>query len=366
MNKKVIFAFMKQFIFPFFLLSVLYMTLIFFDVIKAYEGHLVSHISFILIILILMNSFHEWSHLFVFLIFKVKVHAIFILGFGIIFKPRFKLIYDVKLLRLFGGIVIPTTTSIQHQETYQHLKKGYQASLLVAPIMTLISPILFLLGALFLGIEASASIYITFISAYFTWVIFPTFFMQHQHMYGDFKAYHQIKSGTILFEMQLISQAMIHGHKEMDLTYLFTQFSQQWKFFDAKQKRNVLMMSLLLKGIYQEYILDRDLIEEVKQILLKKALIKTEPQFILEMLYVSHYLNDEKLWFKCMHSLIQNHHLFEINYYDAWLSNDFDKIKHLRLKNQEDLLYFNYVKNEDTMLFWLYPKRMFKPMVCEL
>lgn len=342
------------------------MTLIFFDVFKAYEGQLISHIILVIIILILMISIHEWSHLLMFLFFKVPIKAIFVLSFGIVFKPRLKLIYDIKLLRFFGGIVIPKSIPVQHKENYQHLKKGYQSSLVIAPLMTLFSPVQFFLGSLFLGIELSTSIYITFVSAYFTWVIFPTFFIQHQHMYGDFKAYHKIKSGDILFEMQLISQAMIHGHKDMDLTYLFTQFSNQWKRIDVKQKKNDVIMSLVLKGIYQAYITDIDIIEEMQRVLIKKSLIKTEAHLILEMLYVSHVLNDEKLWFKCMQSLMQNHRDLEISYYHAWRSNDRDKIKHLRLKNQEDLLYFNYVKNDDTMLFWLYPKRIFKPVVCEL
>lgn len=366
MNKKVIFALLKQFILPFILLSVFYMTLIFFNVIKPYEAHLLSYISLIVIILMVMIFIHEWSHLFMFLAFKVKVNAIFVLGFGIIFKPRFRVIYDFKLLRLFGGIVIPTSIPIEHMDAYRHLKKGYQASLLIAPIITLLSPVLFFLGALFLGIELSATIYITFVSAYFTWVIVPTFFIQHQMMYGDLKAYHKIKSGDILFEMQLISQAMIHGNKDSDLTFLFDQFIQKWKHLDRKQKRNDVIMSLVLKGIYQEYIHDRDIIEEMKGILIKKTLIKTEPHMILEMLYVSHVLNDEKRWLTCMQTLMQHQHVLEIDYYHAWLSSNHVKIKHLRLKNQEDLLYFNYVKNDDTMLFWSYPKRMFKPIVCKL
>ena len=366
MNKKVFFALLKQFILPLILLSVLYMTLTFFDVIKPYEAPLLNYISLIIIILMVMIFIHEWSHLFMFLAFKVKVNAIFVLGFGIIFKPCLRVIYDIKLLRLFGGIVIPTSIPIEHTDAYRHLKKGYQASLLIAPIVTLLSPALFFIGALFLGIELSATMYITLISAYFTWVIVPTFFVQHQMMYGDFKAYHKIKSGDILFEMQLISQAMIHGNKDSDLTFLFDQFSQKWKHLDRNQKRNDFIISLVLKGIYQEYINDRDIVEEMKHVLLKKSLIKTEPHLILEMLYVSHVLNDEKLWLKCMQSLMQHHHDFEMNCYHAWLSNDLDEMKHLRSKNQEDLLYFNYVKNDNTMLFWSYPKRMFKTMVCEL
>lgn len=342
------------------------MTLIFFNVIKLYEAHLLSYISLIVIILILMIFIHEWSHLFMFLAFKVKVNAIFVLGFGIIFKPRLRVIYDFKLLRLFGGIVIPRSTSIEDLDAYQHLKKGYQASLLIAPLVTLLSPVLFFLGTFFLGFELSFSLYITFVSTYFTWVIVPTFFIQHQMMYGDFKAYHKIKSGDILFEMQLISQAMIQGNKDIDLTFLLDQFSQKWIRLDRNQKRNDFIISLVLKGIYQEYINDRDILEEMKHVLLKKSLIRTEPHLILEMLYVSHVLNDEKLWFKCMQTLMQHHHDLEIDYYHAWLLSNHDKIKHLSLKNQEDLLYFNYVKNDDTMLFWLYPKRMFKPVVCKL
>ncbi|GEM_PF-2891142 len=366
MNKKVIFALLKQFVLPFILLSVSYMTLIFFDVIKPYDAHLFSHISLIVIILMLMIFIHEWSHLLMFLAFKVKVKAIFVLGFGIIFKPRLRVIYDIKLLRLFGGIVIPTSIPIKHIDVYLNLKKGYQASLLIAPLITLLSPALFFLGALFLGIDLSATMYVTFVSAYFTWMIFPTFFIQHQMMYGDLKAYHKIKSGDILFEMQLISQAMIHGNKDSDLTFLFDQLSQKWKHLDRKQKSSDFIISLVLKGIYQEYIHDRDIIEEITRILLKKSLIKTEPHLILEMLYVSHLLNDEKRWLTCMQTLMQHHHDLEINCYHAWLSSNHEKIKHLRLKNQEDLLYFNYVKNDDTMLFWSYPKRIFKPMVCKL
>ena len=366
MNKKMMFALLKQFILPFIVLSAIYTTLIFFNIIKPYEGHLLSHIGLIFIILIIMISIHEWSHLLSFLVFKVPIKAIFVLGFGILFKPNLNVIYDIKLLRLFGGIVIPTSIPVVDHETYQQLKKGYQSSLLIAPIVTLLSPALFFIGAFFLGIELSTTMYITFISAYFTWVIVPTFFIQHQHMYGDLKAYHKIKSGDILFEMQLISQAMIQGHKGMDLTFLFSQFSLKWKHLDKKQKNSDFIMSYVLKGIYQEYITNIDIIEEIKRIVSRKSRIKTEPHLILEMLYVSHILNDEKLWFKCMQTLMQHHHDLELNYYHAWLSRNHDKIKHLRLKNQEDLLYFNYVKNEDTMLFWSYPKRMFKPVVCEL
>jgi hypothetical protein len=335
-------------------------------VIEPYKGHLGIHISLIVSILIMMIMIHEWSHLMTFMFFKVPIKAIFVLGLGIIFKPKFKIIYDVKLLKLFGGIVIPLSFPVSHIEAYQKLKKGYQSSLLIAPLITLISPIIFFIISLLFKMDAAMGFYIIGISIYFTWVIFPTFFIQHQQIYGDFKAYHQIKSGGILFEMQLISQAMIHGNVEEDWMFIFNQLTHKWNDLESKQKKHEMILSLIFKGIYQKYILDQILIQDVQSILHKKSLIHMEPYIVLDILYVSHQIKDEKLWFKCMQSLGYKNAQYELDLYHAWLSNDLLKIKHLKKKNQEDLLYFNYVKNEDTMLFWSYPNVVFKPMVCEL
>jgi hypothetical protein len=48
------------------------------------------------------------------------------------------------------------------------------------------------------------------------------------------------------------------------------------------------------------------------------------------------------------------------------VDKDASKIKQIIKQQEEDLLYFNYVKNEDTMVFWSYPTRYKSPFVCNI
>jgi len=67
-----------------------------------------------------------------------------------------------------------------------------------------------------------------------------------------------------------------------------------------------------------------------------------------------------------MMSLIKKEATDELNLYHAWLNQDHHDIKQLLLKKEENLLYFNYVKNEDTIVFWSFPKTLLKPIVCHI
>lgn len=347
------------------ILGVVYMALIFFDVIDVYQGNFLMYVIVIIFTIIAMITFHEWSHLLTFLLYKVPVKAIFVLGFGVIFQPHVKLVYNMSLLKLFGGIVIPSSTPVTNDLTYHKLKRGYQASLLVAPIMTFISPLLFSMISFVMHIELSLTIIILFISSYITWVIAPTFFIDYQHLYGDIKAYQKIKHNHILFEVQLISQAMLQGNIEDDLMFLYDKFIHKWISLPNKEKKSEIMLPIVLKGLYQQYITNPDMLYEVKRVLQKRHLLH-DASIHLDILFSSHQLGDPIIWHDTMMTLIKKEASDELNLYHAWLNQDHLKIKQLLLKKEENLLYFNYVKNEDTIHFWSYPKILLQPIVCHI
>ena len=365
MNKKVMHAFIKQFIVPFMILVVIYIALIFFDVIDVYQGNIFMYVSMIILTLILMISLHELSHLLTFLLYKVPVKAIFVLGFGVIFKPHVKIVYNMSSLKLFGGIVIPSSIPVTNELTYQRLKRGYQASLLVAPIVTIVSPVVLSMLSYVMHVELSLTIFMLFIASYFTWVIVPSFFIEFKHLYGDIKAYQKIKHNHILFEVQLISQAMIQGNKEDDLRFIYDKFMHKWISLPYKEKKSEIMLPIVLKGLYQQYVVKPDLIHEVKLVLQKRHLLQ-DASILLDILFSSHQLGDPIIWHDTMMSLIKKEATDELNLYHAWLNQDHHDIKQLLLKKEENLLYFNYVKNEDTIVFWSFPKTLLKPIVCHI
>ena len=366
MNKKVIFALLKQFIFPLLILSVSYYALIFFDIIMFYQGPIIIYIVAFFIVFIVMITLHEWTHLLMFLVFKVSIKAIFILGFGILFDPKFKYVYDVKLLKFMGGIVIPKSRLITSQKEYDQVKKAYQRSLIAAPFITLLSPLILYLISRMFTLPFDLSIFIVFISMYYTWVIFPTFFIEHKHMYGDFKAYKKIKSNDILFDLQLMTQILIQGNVRDDLSFMFDAFMTKWRVLPYTLKKDEMMLTIILKGLHHQWIPNLKIQTEIFMILNKLAYRKKDPSFILDTLFVAHIFSNDSLWTTCMDLLIKKDAKASLEIYHAWLNENAFKIKQIIKQQEEDLLYFNYVKNEDTMVFWSYPTHVKTPFVCNL
>ena len=366
MNKKVLFALLKQFILPLLILSVSYYMLIFFDFIMFYRGPIITYIFAFFIVFFVMITIHEWTHLLMFLFFKVPIKAIFILGFGILFDPKFKYIYDVKLLKFIGGIVIPKSIYVTNQKQYDQVKKAYQSSLIAAPFITLLSPLIIFLMSLFFSLSFDLSIFIVFISMYYTWVIFPTFFIEHKHMYGDFKAYKKIKSNDILFDLQLMTQILIQGHVSDDLSFMFDAFITKWRALPYALKKDDMILSIILKGLHHEWITDSNFQTEILMTLNKLALNHKDASFLLDLLYVAHILSHDALWTKCYNLLLKKDAKASLEIYHAWMDKDASKIKQIIKQQEEDLLYFNYVKNEDTMVFWSYPTRYKSPFVCNI
>ncbi len=366
MNKKVLFALLKQFIFPLLILSLSYYILIFFDFIIFYQGPIITYLFAFFIVFIVMITIHECTHLLMFLLFKIPIKAIFILGFGILFDPKFKFVYDIKLLKFMGGIVIPKSISVTNQKQYDKLKKAYQSSLFVAPLITLLSPLFLYLMSLIFSLSLDFSIFIVFLSTYYTWVIFPTFFIEHKHMYGDFKAYSKIKSNDILFDLQLMTQILIQGHVSDDLSFMFDAFITKWRALPYALKKDDMILSIILKGLHHQWIPNLEIQTEIFMTLNKIAYRKKDPSFLLETLFVAHVFSNDTLWTKCMDLLIKKDAKASLETYHAWVAKDASKIKHIIKQQEEDLLYFNYVKNEDTVVFWSYPTRNKSPFVCNI
>lgn len=301
-----------------------------------------------------------------FLLFKVPIKAIFILGFGIVFDPKLNYVYDMKLLKFIGGIVIPKSISVTNQKQYHRLKKAYQSSLFAAPFITLLSPLIVYLMSLFFSLSFDLSIFILFISMYYTWVIFPTFFIEHKHMYGDFKAYAKIKSNDILFDLQLMIQILIQGNVRDDLSFMFDAFMTKWQALPYALKKDDMILSIILKGLHHHWIPDLEIQTEIFMTLNKLAYRKKDPSFLLDTLFVAHVFSNDTLWTTCMDLLIKKDAKASLEIYHAWVDKDASKIKQIIKQQEEDLLYFNYVKNEDTMVFWSYPTHYKSPFVCNI
>ena len=366
MNKKVIFALLKQFIFPILILGLSYYMLIFFDFIMFYQGSIFIYIVAFFIVFIVMITMHEFTHFIMFLVFKIPIKAIFILGFGILFDPKLKYVYDVKLLKFMGGIVIPKSRLVTSQKQYNQLKKGYQSSLIAAPFITLLSPLIVYIISRMFTLPFDLSIFSAFISIYYTWVIFPTFFIEYKHMYGDFKAYKKIKSNDILFDLQLMTQILIQGNVRDDLSFMFDTFISKWRVLPYTLKKDDMILSIILKGLHHQWIPDLEIQAEIFMILNKLAYRKKDPSFLLDTLFVAHVFSNDTLWTTCMDLLIKKDAKASLEIYHAWVSEDAFKIKQIIKQQEEDLLYFNYVKNEDTIVFWSCPTLVKTPFVCNI
>lgn len=164
------------------------------------------HILLILGSFFVVVALHELTHLISFLLSGFKSDMMIIL-FLIFYKENngWYVKINFKLLLLGGGLVFVNLGDIEDEKDFKKARKAMQASLLAAPIFTLISSVLFYLMTIIFffrnGFLVPVSFYVLLISLFFTY----TSTIDNGMMFGDFKAYKKVKN-DYNFSVLMISQ----------------------------------------------------------------------------------------------------------------------------------------------------------------
>lgn len=219
------------------------------------------HIILFLGTLFITLTLHELTHFISFLISGYKVDVIILL-FLVFYKDnnKWKMKINFKLLLLGGGMVMPDLGEITSDEDFNKAVKAMRASLLAAPLFSLISGVvLFLITAIFFyssKVMVPLSFYILLFSLLYTYLSSK----EADQAYGDFKAYKKLKYDydlTLLFVLQYASTLTLY-FKDKLYTYLENKIPIQHNLIDIS-----FFQILLEDNLYENNEIDFFLYERV-------------------------------------------------------------------------------------------------------
>lgn len=168
------------------------------------------HILLVLGVFLLTLILHELTHFLTFVFSGFENEALIILVFVFYkLKGRWKLKVDFKLLALGGGLAFPNLGIINNDEDYKKAKKATLKSLIIAPLFTLIS------GLVFFSVVAIFFYKFPFllvISLYY--LLFSLFYtyastIETANIKGDFKAYKHVKNDTVFASLVVFQYAEV-------------------------------------------------------------------------------------------------------------------------------------------------------------
>lgn len=220
-------------------------------------------------ILFLTIFLHELAHFltFVFMGIKNEVMIVFMFLFYKNKDNKWRIKINPQLLLLGGGLVWPNLGPINNDEDFKKARKAMQTSLLVAPLFTLISGVLFLLICLIFFYKTFL-VPISFYMFLFTMFYTYTSTLESNQIIGDFKAYKKIKNDDDFSNLIILQYC--------DLT------DYQYKYIKDYLKKNTY--SNRKTRTYLGYLLEKYIFEEenVSMFLYKKILefVKNEYKFI--------------------------------------------------------------------------------------
>lgn len=230
--------------------------------------HAGYQILIIIGLLFLIVFLHELAHFLTFVFMGVENEAM-IVFFFLLYKNKdnkWRIKINPKLLLLVGGLVWPRLGPINNENDFKKARKAMQTSLLVAPLFTLISGILFILISMIFFYNTFL-FPISFYSFLFTMLYTYTSTLETNQIVGDFKAYKRVKNDINFSNLIILQYCEL-----TDYQYEYLENYLKENPFYNKQTRTYLGYLL------EKYIFDT---EEVSMFLYEKVLafVKNDYQF---------------------------------------------------------------------------------------
>jgi len=221
-----------------------------FGVIPFYIYPLLVIFIFFIVILV-----HELGHLLSFVVSKVKIRALLVLG--LVFKRTkkgFKFEFFTPLIKLLGGLVVPELPNVGDDDEYNTLVEKFSKALIAGPMISLYYFIFITVIFIFIWVYSNNSILIgifalNFIVTFILTILIMLSSKVHTNiLYGDFVAYDKMKNDE-LFQLNQITQYMSFKLEEDSETneYLINKIKNYIK--DNSIKYNMFTMNL-----YSQYI----------------------------------------------------------------------------------------------------------------
>jgi hypothetical protein len=253
MNKK--YRLLSFFILSFFI-GYLYISLVYnglwFKLTDGLSELKLIHYPFMLILTFYVTlTLHELGHFFAFLFQGIPLRAIYLTVF-VFYKDKAGWHFTIKpkLWVLGGGLVIPDIQNIDHDDTYESIKRKFAISLITAPIVTILFMALVFITFIISLIYSTSSIWIGFYAVFtlFTMILSSlyiyTFKLSAQSFYGDFVAYRKMKEDETFALAQVMQYAMfsLHEYDTRD-QYFFIKTKEMLK--SLKLSSNLFHVMLL-------------------------------------------------------------------------------------------------------------------------
>ncbi len=220
-------------------------------------------------ILFLTVFLHELSHFLTFLFMGVKseIMVVFMFLFYKNENNKWRVKINPKLLLLVGGLVWPNLGPINNEEDFKKARKAMQTSLLVAPLFTLISGVLFIIISLIFFYNTFL-FPISFYMFLFTMLYTYTSSLESNQIVGDFKAYKKVKNDDDFSQLIILQYCDL-----TDYQYAYIEDYLKTHTYSNRQTR-VYLVYLLEKHIFDS--------NEVSMFLYEKVLsfVKNEYKFI--------------------------------------------------------------------------------------
>ncbi len=169
---------------------------------------------------------HELGHLLMFIIQGYHIKAFIVLGLFIQPKP-FKIKFDRLLFTMLGGMVIPKLKDVMNELTWQKHKKTLRCALISGPIFTYIYPII--LGLIAILTQHEIMYLLTMSTLFITYFMHKSFFIQKEHMYGDYKAFQKLNKDDQLLLMMYHQHMMLYPFNIETKQFFYQKVYDLWQ-----------------------------------------------------------------------------------------------------------------------------------------
>ena len=242
---------------------------------------LMSVVSFVVAVMI-----HELGHALAFVCQKVHVKAIFILFIGIVFRKKPKIVFDMTMLLLLGGIVIPKAFVIHDQHDLNVASKKLRMSLLAGPITSNIWLLVIFVSALV--IKTPTMMYALFWTLTYTMLFTRSFFVKQGLMIGDIQAYQFIKDHEDYLVLILLQLSKQQGYDHQTAQFLYEKALNHLNEVSRIQTRkDYLLLQFVCDGYRLGYLKKTDELPLfIKKVSMKRKIPKQYMSILPTLLYV--------------------------------------------------------------------------------
>ncbi len=242
---------------------------------------LMSVLSFISAVTI-----HELGHAVAFVLQGVRVKAIFILFFGVIFRRKRIVVFDITMLLFLGGIVIPKAFLIHDQLDLESASKKLRVSLMSGPIISYIWLLMIFVSVFF--IKTPIMIYSLFWTLTYTMLFTRSFLIKQGLMIGDIRAYQFIKDHEAYLILILLQLSKQQGHDHQTGVFLYEKARLHLNHVPRIQTRkDYLLLQYVCDGYRLGYLKKiEDVPSFIQRVSIKRRIPKQYMSIIPTLLYV--------------------------------------------------------------------------------